>query len=174
MICSPPGELLFGGVMVRRAVLDDLDAIEDIYRDAREYMRENGNPTQWGDSYPERGMLLDDIAEGNLYLIVRSSVIAGVFYFAVIDDATYRWIEGSWSSDEPYGVIHRIAARRGEHGIFSEALSFAFSRIGYIRIDTHRANATMRSLILSHGFSERGIIHTYDGSERIAFDVASV
>ena len=160
--------------MVRRATLEDLDAIEDIYGGAREYMRENGNPTQWGDSYPELDMLLDDISKGDLYVIVRSSAIAGVFYFAVVDDATYREIEGSWSSDEPYGVIHRIAARRGEHGIFSEALSYAMSRIGYIRIDTHRDNSTMRSAILSHGFSERGIIHTYDGTERIAFDVASV
>ena len=168
------GAFLIGGVMIRRAAIEDLEAIEDIYRGAREYMRESGNPTQWGDSYPERDMLLDDISKGDLYLVIRSSSIAGVFYFAVVDDATYRRIEGSWSSDEPYGVIHRIAARRGEHGIFSEALAYAFTRIGYIRIDTHRDNATMRSAILSHGFSERGIIHTYDGTERIAFDVASV
>ena len=160
--------------MVRIAEEKDLGMIEEIYAGAREYMRANGNPDQWGDDYPLRQMLLDDIASSSLFVTIRGDAISGVFYFAVTDDQTYRHIDGRWSYDRPYGVIHRIAAAKGEHGILSEALAFAFSRIPYLRIDTHKNNLTMRRALESRGFSECGIIRTYDGSERIAYDVVSV
>lgn len=159
--------------MVRTATIDDLGSIEAIYSGARAFMKEHGNPTQWGDSYSERGMLCEDIASSSLYIIEREGRNAGVFYFAVAEDSTYSHIEGRWSSEMPYGVVHRIAASAGFHGILSEALSFAFSRIGYVRIDTHRDNIPMRTALQKSGFAECGIIHTYDGTERIAYDKAA-
>ncbi len=37
---------------VRKAEKSDLEEILKIYAGAREFMRKNGNPTQWGDSWP--------------------------------------------------------------------------------------------------------------------------
>ena len=156
--------------MVRNASIGDLPLIEEIYSEARQRMAEGGNPTQWGTLYPGRSMLLDDISRSSLYAVERNGRIEGVFYFAVTDDETYRRISGAWHREGEYGVIHRIAAAPGCHGIFREALGYATGRIGYIRIDTHRDNRAMRSAVTGAGFRECGIIWTYDGSERIAYD----
>ena len=46
---------------IRRAKPADLDEILEVYRFARQFMVENGNPTQWKDGYPSREMLEEDI-----------------------------------------------------------------------------------------------------------------
>ena len=48
--------------MIRAARKQDLPRIMAIYDAARRYMRQNGNPTQWGDNYPPESMLRQDIA----------------------------------------------------------------------------------------------------------------
>ena len=48
--------------MIRLARMDDMDRILDIYASAREFMKIKGNPTQWGDEYPDVLMLLEDIS----------------------------------------------------------------------------------------------------------------
>ena len=37
---------------VRKAEKSDIEEILKIYAGAREFMKKNGNPTQWGDSWP--------------------------------------------------------------------------------------------------------------------------
>ena len=34
--------------MIRKAELKDLPKLKELYEKARQYMRENGNPDQWG------------------------------------------------------------------------------------------------------------------------------
>ena len=93
-----------------------------------------------------------------------------MFYFAVEADPTYQVIEnGAWSSDKPYGVIHRIASN-GAGGIFAAALGFADSQISHLRIDTHHDNKPMQHVVEKHGFQKRGIIYVADGSPRIAYE----
>ena len=45
---------------IRLSEEKDLEAILGIYAYARKIMRENGNPTQWGDSYPEKEVVEED------------------------------------------------------------------------------------------------------------------
>ena len=47
--------------MFRGARHSDLEQILDIYARARKVMAASGNPTQWGDGYPPREMLEEDI-----------------------------------------------------------------------------------------------------------------
>ena len=54
--------------MIRAAREQDLPRIMAIYDAARRYMRQNGNPTQWGDNYPPESMLRQDIACGRLFV----------------------------------------------------------------------------------------------------------
>lgn len=152
---------------IRRAQPADMERILEIYEIARNFMAENGNPTQWKDGYPQQEMLEEDIQRERLY-VVESSQICGVFMFTVGDDPTYAYIDGSWCSDEPYGVIHRIAGVGG--GIFDAALEFCTAQIHHLRIDTHADNKPMQHVVEKAGFSRRGTIYVADGTPRIAYD----
>lgn len=152
--------------MIRKASSEDIPAIMAVYDKARSFMRSYGNDVQWTGGYPQPEVIEDDIAKGSLYVI---DDVAGVFFFAVMDDPTYHEIDGSWSSDRPYGVIHRIASA-GSHGILDKAIDFAFSRIDYLRIDTHEKNIVMNRALSARGFRRCGIIHIADGTPRIAYD----
>ncbi len=155
---------------IREAVPGDLEHILKIYENARHFMAERGNPTQWGDRYPGLELLESDIQQHRLYVVVDDN-IRGVFYFAFDNDPTYERIEGgAWGSEAPYGVIHRIASD-GSGGIFAACLAFCKERTDYLRIDTHQDNLPMQWTVEKHGFVRRGIIYVTDGSPRIAYDL---
>ena len=152
---------------IRRASLADMERIMEIYAIARKFMADNGNPTQWKDGYPQREMLEEDIRLEQLY-VVEAHDICGVFMFTLGDDPTYTYIDGAWSSTEPYGVIHRIAGVGG--GVFAAALEYCAGVIHHLRIDTHEDNKPMQHAVEKAGFSRRGIIYVADGTPRIAYD----
>ena len=156
-------------LIIRPARLEDMEKILEIYRLARLFMMENGNPTQWKDGYPQRELLEADIRQNQLYAVLRDGEICGAFVFFVGDDPTYAYIEGSWRKDTPYGVIHRIAGVGG--GVFDAALDFAKSGADHLRIDTHADNKPMQHLVEKAGFSPRGTIYVADGTARIAYDL---
>ena len=158
--------------MVRFANKVDLDAIWSVYLEAREFMRQTGNSTQWGDFYPTIPMLEEDIERNELYVIERSGVICGVFLFAKGPDPWYEEIDdGAWKNDEPYSVIHRVAAKTGEKGIFAECLSFALGKDRHLRIDTHEDNKVMQHVLQKNGFERCGTIYVLDcKSPRIAYE----
>lgn len=156
--------------IVRQAKLQDLPRLEEIYALARRFMAENGNPTQWGTTHPTREQLIMDIHEGKLFVVTEENQIHGVFFFALGQDPTYAKIyNGNWSSNEPYGTIHRIAGD-GSGGILRTAVAFAGKYTSYIRIDTHESNAVMHSALKSMDFRRCGTIFIENGSERIAYD----
>ena len=157
---------------IRRATLSDLGRIEQIYREAREFMKMSGNASQWGTAYPERELLLSDIEGGNLYTAVENEDILGVFYFRIGEDPTYRVIrDGEWKNDLAYGVIHRIAVGKNAHGkgVSRFCFDYAFALSGNLKIDTHRDNAPMRRALEKCGFEYCGVINLENGDERIAF-----
>ena len=158
--------------MVRIATASDLPSIMEIYRGAQIFMAETGNPTQWGTFYPDEALIREDIAESRLYVVERDHVLCGVFMFLIGEDPWYQVIDdGAWLDSSPYGAIHRIASKRGEKGIFSEAFSFALSQIGHVRIDTHADNKIMQHIVLKNGFKRCGIIYVHENkSPRIAFE----
>ena len=158
--------------MIRKATPADLPAVEAVYALARTFMAQNGNPTQWGTTYPATELLEEDIRLGRLYVDTNESRVCGVFMFTVgEDDPTYAYIEdGAWRDSSPYGVIHRIAADGTTPGVLSRALTFCRERCSHLRIDTHGDNYPMQHLVEKYGFSRRGIIYTDDGSPRLAYD----
>ena len=152
------------------AKTEDLGGILEIYADARKFMAENGNPTQWNNGYPKKELLELDIRLNRLFVMLRNDKICGAFVFFIGDDPTYQYIEGSWMDDASYGVIHRIAGNGG--GIFAAALDFCRKQISHIRIDTHHNNIPMQRAVEKAGFSRRGIIYVEDGTPRIAYEKA--
>ena len=155
---------------VRNATIEDLPNILKIYDRARTYMRETGNPNQWGSQNPPIAVLEQDIESGQLYLLEDDQGIQGVFAFIIGNDPTYQVIEGAWNSDKPYGTIHRIASSGNKGGVFTASIEFCKKRIHHLRIDTHEDNRIMQHLVSRHGFRYCGIIHLADGSPRLAYD----
>jgi len=155
---------------VRKANLKDLPRVEEIYAYARSFMRQTGNPNQWGNSYPPREQIVQDIEAGELFVTEDANKIHGVFFFRIGEDPTYDKIyDGNWRSDTPYGTIHRIAGD-GTGGILRIAAAYGAARIDHLRIDTHQNNHVMQKALHRQGFERRGIIYIEDGSPRIAYD----
>ena len=153
---------------IRLATQADMTDILEIYAQARRFMAENGNSTQWGQHHPAQQILEEDIQLGRLYAVEDGVRLCGVFMFRIGPDPTYTHIEGSWRSHSPYGVIHRIAGVGG--GVFAAALEYCSTQIDHLRIDTHADNKPMQHVVEKAGFSKRGIIYVEDGTPRIAYD----
>lgn len=154
---------------IRKAALSELDNILCIYAYAREQMKKNGNPGQWGDDKPDRQTIVRDIRNGYCHVIEHEGNICGVFAFLSGEEPTYRVIEGKWTNDSPYGTIHRVASDGSVRGILKECLDFCERQFRNIRIDTHEDNKIMQKLLEKYGYIKCGIIHVEDGTPRIAY-----
>lgn len=154
---------------VRPAKPSDIEMIDKIYGYARDFMVENGNPNQWGNTYPSTKQIRQDIDEEKLFVITDGQDIHGVFFFWIGADPAYKRIDGKWRSDCPYGTIHRIAGD-GSGGILKTAVAFGEKHIEHLRIDTHEDNHVMQNAVTKLGFQRSGIIYLEDGSPRIGYD----
>ncbi len=160
-------------MIIRRTKISDMAACEAIYANAREYMKDAGNPDQWKAGYPGTVEILSDIAMGRGYVCENenSGEVVAVFYFAQGPDSTYLNIyDGEWMSDEPYGVIHRIAVKHHGRGIADFIFAECFEVAGHLRIDTHKDNIPMQRVLARNGFMRCGIIYLENGDERIAYE----
>ncbi len=157
--------------MIRHAEMQDLPAILRIYEIARKFMADNGNASQWGNTFPPVEMLEEDIKNKQLYVYTNENEIHGVFAFLLGDDPTYSHIEnGSWISDTDYAAIHRVASDGAEKGILAKCMDYCKKQSSHLRIDTHEKNEIMQHLIQKNGFVKCGTIYVKDGSPRIAFE----
>lgn len=163
-----------GGTMeIRKANMQDLPEILKLYAEARRFMQETGNGTQWGTSYPPKEQVEADILAGKSYVCEADGVLAGVFYFSEGPDPDYAKIyEGSWIGNGPYHVMHRVAAPGRVKGAGSFCIRWCVEHSGRnLRIDTHRNNLPMQHVLEKNGFTRCGIIYLADGDERIAFEI---
>lgn len=156
--------------MIRKAQTEDFPRILEIYAYARQFMRDNGNPTQWGDGAPAESTLRADMAAGELYVLEENGLY-GVFALIPGVDPTYTEIEGAWLSQSPYATLHRVAGDGTLHGILDSAVAFAKTQYPHLRIDTHRDNKIMQHVIAKNGFVYCGVINTEDGTPRLAYEL---
>ena len=139
---------------IRKATSEDFNILSDLYEQARIFMAQHGNPTQWGNSYPPAAILEQDIADGNSYVCEENGVIHATFYFCIGKDDTYaRIYEGEWLNESPYGVVHRITSDGKIKGAASYCIDWAFKQCGNLKIDTHRNNQIMQHLLDKNGFA---------------------
>ena len=78
--------------MIRKAKEQDFKEILKIYDKARQFMAENGNPSQWGSHDPSEDLLWEDLKQERLYVIEGQKGLCGVFAFLVGEEETYRYI----------------------------------------------------------------------------------
>lgn len=162
----------FAVVNIRRATYGDVPRIIEIFEDAREIMRADGNMTQWTGGYPSETAVVADI-DGCVGYVMETDdgSIDGYFAFIPGIERTYLSIEGGqWVDDsKPYCTIHRLASTKKSHGIASACFEWCWSRCPNLRIDTHSDNRIMRHCIEKSGFTYCGIIHLQNGDPRLAF-----
>lgn len=157
--------------MIRKAKEIELESIIAIYDIAKNYMYSHGNTLQWDKNYPSLSIIKNDLAKGNLYVVIRDDEIIGVFSFAITEDETYNVIyDGKWHYDLPYGVIHRLASNGRYKGLFNEVMQYVLTVVNYVRIDTSFENDVMRSLLVRFGFKQCGTIYVRNHAKRLAFD----
>ncbi len=156
---------------IRQSQYTDLPQLLQIYETARRFMQQTGNAGQWVDGYPKEELLIDDISKGNSYVCLNeNNEITGTFYYIVGKEPTYLNIyEGAWLNDDPYGVIHRIASSGKQKGIAETCINWCLEKCENLRIDTHRDNKVMQSILRNLEFVFCGIIYLEDGAERLAY-----
>lgn len=162
---------------IRIATKSDIDRILEIYAEARAYMKLQGNPEQWGDEYPPKSLIENDIENGKCFVCEDEEEIGAVFYFAIERDKTYDVIkDGQWRNDRSYGVVHRIAVGETMHnrGVAGICIDYAVNEckkagVYDLRMDTHKDNLPMQHFLEKHDFRKCGKIYVEDGSERIAY-----
>lgn len=168
---------------IRKAVMSDLSQIMALYQDARQFMRETGNPNQWKDTYPEEWVVKKGIQEGKAYVALAEGPedvkrgeetapgeMLGAFYFAQEEDPTYvRIYNGEWLNPEPYGVVHRLAGVRKARGFSESCFTWVGRQCRNLKIDTHQENRVMQHVLEKNGFVQCGTIYLENGEERLAY-----
>ncbi len=155
---------------IRLAILSDVEAANEIYDKAREYMRTSGNVEQWSGSYPGEADILEGIADGTSYVCEDGDEIVATFYFKVGEDPTYKVIyDGEWKNSHEYAAIHRIAVKHHGRGIADFCYNECFRMYSNLKIDTHRDNIPMQKSLKKNGFEYCGIIYLQNGEERLAY-----
>lgn len=164
--------------MIRRATTYDIERILSIIGDAQLSLRDLGID-QWQDGYPSRDVIAGDIERGVGYVLSDNNDEA-IGYAAILltgEEAYLQIDDDTWHTPREYVVVHRlcVAARLHRRGVAMEMMQHAAnvareSGIYAFRIDTHRGNVRMLSMLEKLGFAYVGIIR-YDSGERLAFDL---
>jgi len=161
---------------VRKTTKEDLPVVLEMYRTAREFMKANGNPSQWGDGRPSDAAIIKDIETGTSYSVVsvdsegRETIEAEFSLWTGEDpDPNYARIDGAWLAPGPYGVIHKVATGGRRNGAAKFAMEWCETQIDNLRIDTHADNIPMQKLIEKMGYTYCGIVTVDDGTLRYAY-----
>jgi GNAT superfamily N-acetyltransferase len=162
-----------------KATKTDLNVIMLIIKDAQNYLA-SLNIDQWQNGYPDTTRILSDIKQNESYLVQNSSnQIMATTMFTTNSEPTYSNIEGDWLTTQNaiYGVIHRMAVGNSFRNlgvakyIFKHFEEFLKSNhIASMRIDTHKDNIGMQTLLKVLGYNYCGIIYLDNNDKRLAFE----
>lgn len=156
---------------IRKAHMEELDEIMDLYDQGRQFMRQNGNFGQWTGGYPQRELIESDIRAGHCMLAVEDGEIAGVFCFLCGRDVepVYAKIDGAWLDDGVYGVLHRAASSGKAGGVITACTDWCLAQCPSLRVDTHEDNGPMRRALERCGFQYCGTVVYADEGPRLAY-----
>ena len=154
----------------RKTTTQDFPIILKIYEQNIQFMKENGNPSQWNDFDGLKNQIASDIHQGISHVLVDDNEIKAVFTLLETEEPTYQNIEGKWLDDSPYFTIHKIVIKEHKKGYATACFHYAYLQNRHIRIDTHKDNIPMQKLIAKEGFTYCGEIMIEDGSKRLAYE----
>ena len=92
----------------RKAEETDIERIWQIIGQAKAQMQRLGSQ-QWDENYPAIEHIRQDIQDGNGYVICREDRVVAYGVISFDGEPVYKDIEGKWSNDLPYVIVHRLA-----------------------------------------------------------------
>ena len=161
-----------GPLAIRRARVDDLQAVELLINRATDEMRRLGIE-QWDELYPTRNLLRADLAAGTMHVSFRDDRIAGVIVLNETQEPEYASV--SWSVSGRPLVVHRLAVdpdfqRLGiATMLMRHAESLASAGYDAIRLDAFAKNPAAVSLYERLGYRRAGTVRFRKG-EFICFE----
>lgn len=165
-------------MLIRRALKEDIPTILSIVRSAQLSLYELGID-QWQDGYPSREVIEKDIAADVGYVAcLEDGNVVGYEAIILSGEEAYKQLpDDAWHTPNEYVVVHRLCVLRKccRQGIAIELMRFASKHalkhhIYNFRIDTHKGNVRMMSMLKKLGFEHCGRIR-YDSGERETFDL---
>ncbi|MDO5765134.1 MAG: GNAT family N-acetyltransferase [Elusimicrobiales bacterium] len=164
-------------IRIRPLETADLTSALSIIRQTQEIFRTQGID-QWQNGYPNLQTLQHDLAHSWGRVLEEDGQTVAYFALSFDGEPNYRRIEnGSWLTPGPYSVLHRLAVRTDKRraGYAKQICHYweaqtAERKFTALRADTHKNNRPMTALLLSQGFSYRGVIYVSDGTPRNAFE----
>ncbi len=165
---------------IRLSTFEDIQQIETIINDAKAFLASQ-NIDQWQNGYPNAEQVENDIKNNESYVVVNDEgTVVATSMFTLRKEPTYKEvIDGNWliSEDEVYGVIHRMAIKKEYRKLGLATFLFdefhqqlKDKNIQSLKIDTHKDNLGMQSLIKKLGYKYCGIIYTSYNAKRLAFE----
>lgn len=167
--------------LCRKAGEEDLAAIMAIVAFGKRDLKRRG-VDQWQEEYPAQGDFLGDIQRGEGYVLTYQGRLAGFFALSTQPEPCYAHLtDGYWGADAPYAVLHRMAVAEEFRGLgvsdqmVARAGAEALAQgLGWLRVDTHKKNKPMQSLLRRAGFQYRGNVAVQAGEghdpRRLAFE----
>ena len=129
-------------ISLEPAQAGDVEACALILEEGRRFQREQGF-VQWTDDYPNIDTVRQDVQAETGYVLRVDGRLAGYLSIGFSGDPDYAEIKGSWRSDAPYAVVHRMAFSGKFRG--------------------------MQHILAKNGFEQCGVI-LFQGSEKLAYD----
>lgn len=167
-------------IYIRQAAKNDLAQIMPIIDEAKEFLKEDGNP-QWQSGYPNVDAISTDIEQDAAWVLIVDQKVAGYTAVTSGPDPNYHQIDGRWKNDlDPYVAIHRVAISNDYRGmhlasyLLSSLISMHYDQgVRNYRVDTFRRNEIVQHLVKDAGFIRRGIIKNDDPIDpyRVAYEL---
>jgi len=132
-------------LVFRKAAMEDLDAVFQVFCQAIAEMDRNGIP-QWDERYPDKAILAEDISKAELSIGLLGADIASVFVLNAVCDPEYE--NGAWQyPDATYRIIHRLCVnpKFQNQGIGSRTMRHIEAQLKADGIDCVRLDAFTRN-----------------------------
>lgn len=164
-------------IQFRKATHSDIERIWEIILQAKAQMSRL-NMCQWDENYPAIESIRQDIESENGYVFSLDSRVVAYGVISFDGEPSYKGLEGKWSNELPYMVVHRLAVadeakQQGMARRFMKQAEEVSRQKGVynFRVDTNFDNQYMLQLVDTLDFKYRGEVY-YRGAPRKAFEKA--
>lgn len=159
----------------RKACPTDIIHIWNIILEAKAEM-ERENRSQWDEYYPLISTIENDIEKEFGYVLHHDGKVVAYGAISFEGESAYKSIDGTWLSDNPYIVLHRLAVADEFKGIgiakvfFKQAENLAIGQgVHSFKVDTNFDNKRMLKILNKLGFKHCGVVK-YPKGNRLAFE----
>lgn len=153
----------------------DAELCYGLIDEGRRFQQKQGF-VQWTEDYPNLNTVREDVRKEKGYVVKVDGRIAGYMCIDFDGEPAYENIQGSWRTEEPYAVVHRMAFSGEFRGTGLADITFGLIKelclakgIKSIRVDTDFPNKRMQHILEKNGFQNCGVI-VFQGGEKLAYD----